>query len=130
METCLAERRVSAQPLKWGRVATLELLREKPGDAAGEEKSQGSVYSVLQATVRRLDFILSAAGSHGRVLRKKVACILDGNVPWTFGNINVADSAIYISVTWISHCPRNIKLLIFPDIKILTRFYQSQVCVI
>lgn len=82
---------------------SLEMLREK--------RSQGSVCRALQATVRSLGFILSAAGSHWRVLRKKVACILEGNVPWTFGNINLAEPTVYVSVTWISHCPRNIKLL-------------------
>lgn len=91
-----------------------------------EERSQGSVCRALQATVRRLGFILSATGSHWRVLRKKVACILDGNVPWTFGNINLAEPAVYVSVTWISRCPRNIKLLTIPDIKILTRFCQAK----
>lgn len=83
---------------------SLEMLR-------GKRREVRPVCRASQATVRSPGFIPSAAGSHGKVLRKKVACILEGNVPWTFGNISLAEPAVYVSVTWTSHCPRNIKLL-------------------
>lgn len=101
------------------------------GDAAREQERVRAVcVASYRPQLRRLDFILSTVGGHWRVLSKKMACVLDGNVPWTFGNTNLAEPAIYVSVTWISGCTRNIKLLILPDIKIITRFYQSHVWVI
>ena len=38
--------------------------------------------------------------------------------------------AAYFIVTWISSCLRNIKLHVFPDIKIPARPCQSQVCIV